>query len=204
MWRWLAGCVACLVLLAGCDDDRDIFNNPKDQSPQQDRKEVAAEIAKLANGKDHSNIEASAIYSQTVTRLSARGTAIEPQLIESLLSDNDWSVRLGCVEVLESIGTKASVEALIGVLDDSNPLVSRRAEKLLEQMCIHQEIPETGKPIGANGLPPVPKRDPKDPKDLPLDTEEKLWAEWHRDYRGKLKKAWAGWWKVNKDKIKIN
>jgi hypothetical protein len=197
----LPGLVA-LLLLGGCGDDRkEIYStNP---TPVVDEKEKALrdDLAKLARGKDLDDPANSVVYDEAKRSLISRGATIETRLIETLGSSTDWGVRLGVVEVLSATGTKRCVEALIGALEDPQPLIAYNADSILRVMCHHREIPEHGKPTGANGLPPVPLRDPKA---LALDADEKIWVAWYGEHHQALHKAWADWWSMNKDKTKID
>jgi hypothetical protein len=196
----LAGFAAFAI--TGCDDGREpIFDATLTARGDAQRQEIEAEIAELANfRKPLNDAEATKRYHDAKDKLIARGAAIENQLIEALLGNRDWAVRLGVVDVLKATGTRVSIEPLISTLVDPEPLVALNAEHLLQGLTAHREIPEHGKPAGANGLPPVPLRDPKE---LALDADEKLWAAWHRENGGKLKQAWAAWWAANKDKVKV-
>lgn len=195
-------CLACLFV-AGCDErTQELFNTETSKGFNDDeRKAVRAEIDLLANGKDHSDIEASAIYSETVQKLTGRGSKIEPELIEALAGHQDWSVRMGVIEVLESVGTRACIEGVIAATKDPAPLVALRANKLIEAMTDHRVIPAAGQPAAANGLPPVPQRDPAD---LALDAEERIWATWHQQNGRLLHATWVEWWKANRGTVKIN
>ena len=82
----------------------------------------------------------------------------------------------------------------------SAPLVALHAQKLLELMCNHDDIPRPGKTSGGNTLPPVPRRDPQD---LALDADEKLWAKWHGENGKALRQAWSVWWEKNKNSVKV-
>jgi hypothetical protein len=198
---WLA-VVAMALLGAGCDDDRQpIFSTATDVQADAARKAVQAEIAELAKVKAPNDPDAVVAYHKAKDRLIARGAVIETQLIEALAGSPDWGVRLGVVEVLKALGTRQSVEPLINVLDDPQPLVALNADYLLQGITKHSEIPAAGQPTGANALPPVPRRDPQD---LALDADEKLWAAWHGEHRAALKKAWSIWWTANKATIKID
>lgn len=201
MLRLLCLPILILAFTACSDSSRALFNpEPAPEFKDDERKAVLAEIASLANGKDPADIEASAIYSEAVQKLTGRGSKIEPQLIEALAGDQDWAVRMGVVEALESVGTKACIDTLIIATKDPAPLVALRADKLLAAMTGHRVIPVAGAPTSAEGLPPVPKRSPDD---LALDTDEKLWAAWHQEYAKLLHTTWLGWWKTNRGTVKI-
>ncbi len=193
---------ACVVFaITGCDDGRDpIFDTNLPAHSNVSRQEIEVEIAELANYRKLSDAESTKRYHDAKDKLINRGTAIENQLIEALLGNRDWGVRYGVIDVLKATATRNSVEPLISTLVDSEPLVALNAEHLLQGLTKHREIPEAGKPVGANGLPPVPLRDPKE---LALDADEKLWAAWHHDNSEKLKQSWSAWWAANKSQVKV-
>lgn len=193
--------VSAAFACSGCEDEREpIFNANLEPRVDVPRKEIEAEIAELANYRKLSDAESTKRYHDAKDKLISRGAAIENQLIEALLGNPDWAVRQGVVEVLKGVGTQVSIEPLIATLADPEPLVALNVEHLLRAMTKHREIPETDKPAGANGLPPVPL---SDPKVLALDADEKQWAAWHREYGQQLKKSWTVWWAANKEKIKV-
>lgn len=165
-----------------------------------ERKAVAKDADLLARGKDLSDIEGMAIYSETVAKLTNRGSSIEPQVIEILIAHGDWAVRKGLIEVLGSIGTRRSIDPLIAATDDREPLVALYAHKALQAMTGFHPIPAPGEPTGANGLPPVPQRSEND---LELDAEERLWALWHHDHGKLLRQTWHEWWKANRGTVQI-
>ena len=190
------GIVAALAG-AGCGGQSSrLYDSPtKSTFKVDERKAIADEIALLAKGKDGQDIDGTATYSEAVNTLTGRGSKIEPQLIEALVGDNDWAVRMGVLEVLASVGTRTCVEPVISATKDSAALVALHANKLLEAMTGHRIIPAAGEPGSAAPVPPVPARDPKV---LDLDAEERIWAEWHREHGGKLHEAWQAWWKTNR------
>jgi hypothetical protein len=199
----LLGLWLCLAM-AGCGEDgrKPIFSTTPDHRDDAQSQAIQAEIAQLANGKKAaSDADASKAYDEAKTKLIARGSAIESQLFEALAGNPDWGIRLGCVEVLQSVGTRHAVEPLIAALDDPDAVIALYAQNLLIELCKHREIPAAGQPTGANGLPAVPKREPTD---LALDTDEKLWTAWHRQHHAELRQAWQKWWAANKDKVKID
>jgi hypothetical protein len=187
------------IVLAGCGSSRPIFDTASDEHSDQRRKDVAAEIKALANGKDPKEIEKDLVADQAKERLIARGSAIEPQLIEALGGDEDWAVRLGVIEVLEAVGTRGCVEALIRATADDQPLVALRANKLLEVMCEHREIPAPGDGIGPNDLPPFSP--PAD--DQALEARLAAWKTWHAAHGEALRKAWNAWWATNRNTVVI-
>jgi HEAT repeat protein len=204
MRRLPASGLAILILLAsaGCGSGRFLEQEQLSESKKLDElvAETRKDIALLAKGKDHRDIEASATYSEARDRIWQRGSKVEPTVIAALGKDPDWSVRLGLVEVLQHIGSKASVDALIGVLDDPQPLVALQADMTLRAMFRRSEIPPRGASTGANGLPPIPERDESD---LELDAETRLWAEWHKANGARLKAAWAAWWQANRSTASV-
>ena len=194
--------IAAALAVGGCANDSSrLYDSPTKASFKDDeRKAITTEIAQLAKGKDGHDIEGTATYSEAVNKLTGRGSKIEPQLIEALVGDNDWAVRMGVLEVLASVGTRACIEPVIGATKDSAALVALHANKLLEAMTEHRIIPAAGSPGSAAPVPPVPARDPKV---LDLDAEERIWADWHRANGGKLHEAWQAWWKTNRGKAVI-
>ena len=194
--------MAAAMALGGCSSKSSrLYDSPTKATFKADeRKAISAEIAKLAKGKDANDIEGTATYSEAVTQLTSRGSKIEPQLIEALVGDNDWAVRMGVLEVLASVGTRACIEPVIGATKDSAALVALHANKLLEAMTDHRIIPVTGEPGSAAPVPPVPARDPSV---LDLDAEERIWAAWHRDHGQQLHDAWRDWWTANRGKAVI-
>lgn len=198
----MAASVALAIFAgAGCDDEREpIFDANLPARGNEPRQEIEAEIAQLANYRKLNDAESTKRYHDAKDKLISRGAAIENQLVEALLGNRDWAVRQGVVDVLKATATRNAIEPLIATLVDDEPLVALNAEHLLQGLTRHREIPEAGKPAGANGLPPVPLRDPKD---LALDADEKLWAAWHREHGEKLRLAWATWWAANKSTVKV-
>ncbi len=194
--------LALAVLMAGCGDgSRGKVFDPHQpaQFKDDERKQIDKEIAALASGKDPDDIEGSARYAEAVEALTRRGAKVEPQLIEALGSQRDWSVRMGVVEVLQSVGTRQCVDAVIKVIEDSNPLVALYANKLLEEMTGHRVIPsEAGD--AASPVPNVPRPAAGDA----LEADEKLWATWHAAHGKRLREEWALWWKDNRGTVKIN
>lgn len=201
----------CLILaaalaLAGCDserrgEERDLIDpEAGGTSAVQERDAVRRDIAALARGKDPAQGADMAAYDAAVARLIARGSRVESEVVDQLRRSEDWAVRLGLVEVLQGIGTRLCVPHLIAVLDDPQPLVALRATTTLRELCQHREIPEAGAAAGANGLPPVPERDPGD---LAMDAELRLWSAWFREYGHRHRLAWERWWEANRDTVVV-
>ena len=197
--------IACAVLAvlacAGCgsgDGEEGFRANPTKTEDPDDR-EVRLAIAALAKGGQPSDPESSVTYDKAVNELILRGVKIETRLIDALRSDPDPWVRFGCVEVLTAIATKASVEHLIAVLDDSEPLVAHRANKALEVLTGERMISVAGKPAD-KPLPAVPARPEGDKA---LDADQRMWAAWHAEHKAELKAAWERWWTANRADFKL-
>lgn len=188
------------VLLGGCNDEREVVFSTDTPPAADDRPAILADIAALKHAKQLSDPDHAAPYHQAVDALIGRGARIEPMLIEALGGNDDWGVRLGVVEVLKAVGTRRSVEPLMGALEDPQPLVALNADRLLREMLAHTVIPAAAEPP-RDGLPPVPLRPEKD---LALDADEKLWATWHREHHVALHRAWRTWWDANKATVKVD
>lgn len=192
-----------VLLLSACSNPSTrVFEDGGEQLEFSDtqRKAADGEIDLLASGKDPDDIEGQARYSEAVTKLTGRGSKVEPQLIERLAVENDWAIRMGMIEVLGSVGTRRSIPALIRCTNDPVPLVALHADKLLEGMTGMRMIPPSGSSTSADGLPPVPQRGPDN---LELDAEEKIWARWHAEHGIALQRAWEAWWKTNRGTAEI-
>jgi hypothetical protein len=195
---WLVLVLA--LLLAGCDDEREVVFSTDTPPPADDRPAVLADIAALGNAKDLKDAGKTAAYHQAVDALIARGSRVEPTLIEALGGNDDWGVRLGVVEVLKGVGTRRSIEPLMGALEDPQPLVALNADYLLRALTKHTVIPAAGEPP-RDGLPPVPQRPAGE---LELDADEKLWAAWHREHHTTLHRVWRAWWDANKAMVVVD
>jgi HEAT repeat protein len=196
----VCGFVVALFVLSGCGEERTAaFDTSGDKHQDDERVVMLATIKKLAAGKDLSKADNVVVYHKAIDDLIARGSTIETAICEALASDEDWGVRVGAVEVLKGIGTRASIETLLGALEDPQPLVGLNANYLLRELTKHSVIPTAGSPA-ANGLPPVPVRAVDD---LALDAEEKLWASWYDQHKVTLHKVWREWWTANKAAVAI-
>lgn len=191
---------ALALALAGCGEERKAFDATTPVAPPPEAQQLEAEIAQLAGGKDERDDEGAAAHDQAVAKLTARGSAVEPKLIDTLRSHADWNVRLGCIEVLQSVGSKACVEHLIAALRDEQPLVAFHANHSLEALTKHQVVPATGKDPVA-GLPPIPAR-PAD--DLAMDAELRQWTAWYAQHGQLLHDTWKAWWTENGAKTRID
>lgn len=174
-------------------------NAPAATAPQD--ADIHQELAQLARGKDAKDDEGQAAHDEAVAKLTAHGPSVEPHIIDALRTDADWNVRLGCIEVLQSIGSKTCIDHLIYALTDREPLVALQANYTLEALTKHQEIPAAGAPTGANGLPPVPRRRENENE---MDVELRLWTSWYHDHGPSLHQAWVTWWKANREHVAID
>jgi len=200
----LVGLVALLGYLAiGCGDERQpLFSTTPEQRGETEHQTILAEIALLANAKDEAtDAQASKAYDDAKTKLISRGSAIENDLCEALISNQDWGVRMGSIEVLEAVGTKACITTIVAALDDPEPVVALYADKMLVTLCKHDEIPAVNAKPGANGLPPLPG---KSDHETSIDAGMKRWSAWHQANHAALRKAWDTWWSQNKDRVKID
>jgi len=213
----LLGASGCHQLGGGSQSTREAPEDPTDSSKSSSHQDAPlkpattstaaenaqldAEIQKLAAGKDPDDEKGEIIHDDAVAALTARGSAIELPIVDAMRGNHDWNVRLGCVEVLQSIGTKACVPHLIAALRDPQPLVAFTANSTLEALTKHGEIPAEGTTRTANGLPPVPIRKPDQ---LALDTELKIWSIWYRDNGKQLHDSWDQWWKANAERVRID
>lgn len=193
----LPAAIIALCAIAGCGDDARFRAETRGGAAAEDPEEraIRRDIEALAKGAEGGDPEASVVYDKAVNDLILRGAKVETRLIDALRSHGDPWVRLGCVEVLTAIATKASVEHLIAVLDDPAPLVAQRANIALQVITGQRVIAETGKPAAEGQLPAVPERDPADKA---LDAEERTWAAWHATHKAELKAGWERWWAANR------
>jgi HEAT repeat protein len=191
---------ALALLLAGCGDEREVVFSTDAPPAADDRPKILADIAALANSKDLLDAGKAANYHKAVDALIGRGSRIEPMLIEALGGNDDWGVRLGVIDVLKGVGTKRSIEPLMGALEDPQPLVALNADYLLRGMTKHSVIPAAGE-APRDGLTPVPQRPATD---LALDADEKLWAMWHHEHHVALHQAWSTWWQANKATVVVD
>jgi len=118
-------------------------------------------------------------------------------LLEALRGSEFWGVRYGALDVLDAVGDRDCIEALIETLADEQPLVALKALYLLRHMTDHREIPEAG--VAESGLPAVPDPVAGDP----VDMHEQLWNIWHGQHGELLQKSWTYWWTQNKLKTSI-
>lgn len=182
-----------LTVLAGCGEAERFKANPtSEESPE--ARDIREDIETLAKGAAGGDPTASVAYDTAVNDLILRGVKIETRVIDALRSHRNAWVRIGCVEVLTAIATKTSIEHLIAVLDDEEPLVAQRANIALQTLTDQRMIAASGK-TDPKLLPAVPAR-AESVKEL--DAEERLWAAWHAQYKDELKAAWERWWASNK------
>jgi HEAT repeat protein len=185
------------LVCTGCTGGRRYDNELA--RPDQRVEQIAAEVAALAHGKDVDDPESSVAYDQAVQALIGRGSAVEPQLIEGLRGDPDWGVRLGCIEVMQAVGGRSSIEPLLESLLDPVPLVAHRAHATLRSLLAYDPIPATGQP-SHDGLDPLPERPAGD---LAMDAELRIWTAWLATHGPALKAAWTAWWKANHAQVNL-
>lgn len=190
---------AIAALVASCGEERkDPFDRKSSMQLAKEDEGIVQDIADLAKGRDPDDAAASVAYDKAREALAQRGSRIETQIIDTLRSSSDWAVRLGCVEILQSIGTRASIEHLIAVLDDPESLVAFQANITLEAMTGIHQLAGDGKP-GLASLPPVAA-----PDGLDRDAERRAWTDWHLRHGKELQRAWSEWWVANKGSAKVN
>lgn len=195
---WLM--VLLALAMVGCGEERAVVFSTDAPPIADDRPALLADIAKLGNCKDLADPDKSSAYFKAVEALISRGSRIESTLNETLGGNDDWGVRLGAVEVLKAVGTRRSIEPLMGALEDPQPLVALNADYLLRALTKNSVIPAAGEPE-RNGLPAVPQRTATD---LPLDADEKIWATWYGQYRVRLHQNWRTWWDANKATVVVD
>ncbi|MFW5751363.1 MAG: hypothetical protein ACOCZK_06910, partial [Planctomycetota bacterium] len=112
-----AAVVALAVLSASCEKARQaetkVFDRGFHAHVEADRKAIKAAIAELHHWSNIDDPEAAATYDEAKSKLTAEGVAAEPELIEAIYEADDWAVRYGCIEVLDSVGTRNCVDALV-------------------------------------------------------------------------------------------
>ena len=188
------------LVMVGCGENREVVFSTDAPPAADDRPALLADIAALSNSKDLANPDKASAYYKAVEALIGRGSRIEPTLIEALGGNDDWGVRLGTVEVLKAVGTRRSIEPLMGALEDPQPLVALNADYLLRALTKHMVIPAAGEPV-RDGLPAVPTRPANE---LRLDADEKLWAAWYGEHRVTLHQNWRTWWDANKATVVVD
>ncbi|MEK7412330.1 MAG: HEAT repeat domain-containing protein [Planctomycetota bacterium] len=190
---------AIVLLLTGCGDDDLKFRANPEATVSEDDAEIAKAIANLALGDKTDDPESSVLYDKARDSLAMRGAKIESHIIDTLRRNPDANVRIGCIEVLGSIASKAAIAPLIAVLDDEVPLVARQADITLRVLTGTRMIPEAG--AGPkDGLPPVPAGSTT--QDVRV-ADTQAWATWHSQHREALKAAWERWWVDHKANFKM-
>lgn len=198
--------LALALVLGGCGEERKAFDATTPAVRPAEAEVLDAEIAQLAAGKDIRDDDGAAAHDEAVSKLTARGSAVEPKLIDTLRSHADWNVRLGCIEVLQSVGSKVCVEHVIAALLDEQPLVAFHANHTLEALTSHHVIPAPGAAVPegtptAATVPPVPTRAADD---LAMDAELRAWTQWYALHGRALHDGWAAWWKDNAAKTRVD
>lgn len=190
--RYLAGCFAVIaslvwaLLLTGCSAPTN-SNRPVD--PEDEANEIKALIEELSHYRSVDDLDSEETYRNAVFELTMRGSAAEPLLVDALATSDDWGIRYGALEVLDSVGTNRSVETLIGRLNDAEPQVALKALFTVRAITAHSEVPLEG--IAPSGLPAIPQRAPDD---YEPDTEIRNWTAWHAQHGALLQATWQSWW----------
>jgi len=200
--RSVVVCVLCI--LGACNDnldrDKGLFGQDEQTDGERDEEDAAidADIEALADWKQIDDPDAAVAYDDARRRLEMRGTAVQPQLIAALATSDDWGIRYGAIEVLDSIGTRDCIDVLIDTLDDQRPAVAYKAMMSLRVICDHREIPTEG--VAENGLSAVPEP-PAD--SLERHVRHRLWKAWHQEHAVALERAWKRWWEANRRELVI-
>jgi hypothetical protein len=186
MSRLLPLCLGVMLLTVIACADR----------PDEDSEDaIRAAIAELRVGERAAmEVDAELAFEDQIEALKKRGVSIEPILIEELGASESWGVRLGIIEVLEGLGTKACVGAMLGALQDEHPLVAWQALQWLEVVLDHSETPAT--PTPEHPLPPLPR-------DCAAADWHGNWCEYRRRYGAVLHQRWTAWWEKNRDSIDV-
>lgn len=199
----VAAMVALTVLAASCEKARQaetkVFDRGFHAHVEADRKAIKAAIAELHHWRSIDDPESAAAYDEAKAELTAQGVAAEPELIEAIYESDEWGVRYGCIEVLDSVGTRNCVDVLIHCLQDPHPEVALKAVYSLRGMLGHREIPASGR--SANGLEPVPERGADD---LDPEADMRIWTAWYESHGADLHRAWKNWWETNRRTAEID
>lgn len=148
----------------------------------EDRGSVINElIVKLEAGKDLSQVGNEGTFYETVNELSLQGGEAEPYIIDALRTDPDWGIRLGCLHVLDGIGTKDALPAIVDAIDDPEPEVCLKATYTARGISGHK-ILETD---AAPNIPPLPETMGEQGM---VDLQE-----WHLRYSKSLRTYWQQW-----------
>lgn len=170
-----------------------------DEGENLKEEEVLAAIQRLDAGRNPDDAEQSKVFDEAVIELTMMGSAVEAYLIEALVGNDDWAVRYGVIHVIDAVGGKESVDALIGALADEHPLVALKAMYSLRGLTGHRVVPVAGEPP-LEDLPAVPERAPDD---LRPDAELEIWSEWHYQHAQQLHQHWQRWWEAHRLATKI-
>ena len=195
--RMFLGMIASCLVVMGMNGCAQSAKRGEDMSPfntdsyAADEEEIKAEIQTLRQGKYMDDPSSSAVFDDAVLKLTARGTMCERYLIEALRGDEDWGVRYGVIHVIDSVGTKHSIPALIEALKDNHPLVAQKSMYTLRVFCDHQIVPEVGTEVEAGSLPPIPA---PEANDFERDAEYRQFSKWWHQHKEALYQAWDAWY----------
>lgn len=184
------------VSFASCEKRNDV-----DHLNNIDEERVKQLIAELDAGSNPNDARSSVIYNKSIEELTNIGSGAEPFLVFELNESNNWAIKYGCIEVLDSIGSKQCIEALIARLRDVHPKVAMKAMYSLRVICsyrvVPEKMPEDAKTVVE--IPPVPVRGAS--QDMAEDYN--MWVDWYDAHGVKLHAQWEQWWLDNKATIKI-
>ena len=131
------------IVSSGCkrDNTGSITNNGLDKMHHERQEVLNKYVPDLAAAAELEDPDREVAYYDAVKALIKEGSAIESQLIEVLATSNEWGQRYGVIEVLNAVGTRASIPMLIESLADDHAIVSLKALSLLRVLCDHREVP---------------------------------------------------------------
>ena len=192
---WLGACTASIRKA-----DKDMFDAKGMSGPQVelDEQEVSGYIDQLDHYQQINDPKSEVLYDEAIVWLTKQGSYIEPYLIERIASTDNWAVKFGALNVLDSVGTKRSIESFIACLLDNNPEVSLKALYNLRAFSGRRFIPKNGK--SEHGMPPVP---PRDVNNFEPGADLQIWQTWTREYGAILHRTWEAWWNTNKERLLV-
>ncbi len=202
---------ACAFFVTSCSDSNRPSGGilgPTDGAEEQEvtEAEIVDAIQALRNYRlsyisERSNdmsgeAQAAKEYSDAVAQLTDYGARVEPYAFEALSSSEDWGIRYGALEVLDSIMiSKSGMELLITAMGDANALVAMKALWSLRALS-GRETYETGR----NDLP----ADPAYAEGMSSTDYETLWRRYFLDNGPALQKAWRIWWTKNQESFNLD
>lgn len=173
--RFLSVCLLCFM---SCTPDPVIRSSIPD--PEVEKQEVLEQVAILEESGKKDDAASEVAVEQAVTNLIDRSIRIEPQIIDILSSTSSSTKRRGLIQVLNSIGSAASTEAVISCLTDSDPNVV-----MIADVWLNKKHP-SAKTIVETMVPPMPTDDSME--------SLKTYCSLHANRR---QIAWSTWWKTS-------